>query len=252
MDNYKVCFIIANKYVKNNVSFIDYYVSNIQKFYKDSLIIIVDNNSEDIEDILERLNPYLNNNLIFLINDIECKYELGGYKVGINYILNNGLLNNYDYYIFTQDTYVLTNKYDFNNLLLNNTMACPIKGYIKDTHNRHGDSFDTPICQDILKRMKLDKSIDKLRICWANSFVLHKSKIEDFNLLVSDIIIINKINACECERFFGAILFVLNNNVNTALEDMYTTQEIHPHLWIIDIPNIITQNYFTKRLSNKH
>jgi hypothetical protein len=131
-------------------------------------------------------------------------------------------------------------------------MACPIKGYIKDTHNRHGDSFDTPICQDILKRMKLNNSIDKLRICWANSFVLHKSKIEDFNLLVSDIIIINKTNACECERFFGAILFVLNNNVNTALEDIYTEKEIHPYLWNIDIPNISTTNYFTKRLSNKH
>jgi hypothetical protein len=251
MDN-KVCFIIANKYIKNCVSFIDYYVSNIQKFYKDSLIIIVDNNSEDVEDILERLKPYENKNLIFLTNNTQCKFELGGYKVGISYILDNKLLNNYDYYIFTQDTFVLTNKYNFNNLSLNNTLACSIKGNQTSINNDHYDSFFTELVTHVLKKINLEERINELQLCWANSFVLHVSKIEEFNLIVSDINIVNKYHACECERFFGGILFTLNNNINTSIENIYNQEEIHPHLWHIDIPNTKTSYFFTKRLSNKH
>ena len=55
MDNYKVCFIIALKYIRGYVSFIDYYVDNIKLFYPNSLIVIVDNNSKYIEDVYEKL-----------------------------------------------------------------------------------------------------------------------------------------------------------------------------------------------------
>lgn len=251
MDNYRVCFIIANKYIKNYVSFIDYYVSNIQKFYKDSLIIIVDNNSENLEDITNRLKPYENDNLVFLTNNTDCKFELGGYKLGINYLLEHGLVDKYTYYIFTQDTYVLTNKYDFNQLLENNTLACPIKLHNADTFNRHYGSFFTPIVTHVLKKTNLEHRIQELRLCWANSFILHTSTIEIFQSFVSDITVKSKDQSQETERFLGAIIFILNNNKNTSIEEIYTEEEIHPHLWNIDIPNTKTSNYFTKRLTSK-
>ena len=47
----KLCFIISHKYYKSYKSFIKYYVDNIKKFYPNSFILIVDNNSENLEDI---------------------------------------------------------------------------------------------------------------------------------------------------------------------------------------------------------
>jgi hypothetical protein len=69
-NNNKVCFIISNKYVKGYVSFIDYYVGNIQQLYKDSLIIIVDNNSVDLTDVYAKLNKYSNDKLVYAV--VSC------------------------------------------------------------------------------------------------------------------------------------------------------------------------------------
>ena len=55
----KVCFIISHFYNRNYTSYIKYYIDNIQYFYNDSLIIIVDNNSKYIADINILFNPYL-------------------------------------------------------------------------------------------------------------------------------------------------------------------------------------------------
>jgi len=78
-DNYKVCFIISHKYYRNYESYIQYYVDNIQKFYPESLCIIVDNNSTHIDDIINKLNTY--NNVIILSNVSLCKFEIGAYKL---------------------------------------------------------------------------------------------------------------------------------------------------------------------------
>ena len=253
MDNYKVCFIIALKYIRGYVSFIDYYVDNIKLFYPNSLIVIVDNNSKYIEDVYEKLQKYKDDdNLHIMINNTNCKFELGAYKVGINYILSNNLINNYDYYIFTQDTFVIKNKYDFNNLLINNITATPIKSHINDNYNRHYASYLRPLVQSVLIKLNLNNSINDLRICWANSFILHNSKIEDFLCITNDIIIINKDGACDCERFLAGILYKLNNNKNYTIDDIYKEHEIHPHLWNIDILTNITHYYFTKKITNKN
>ena len=209
-DNYKVCFVIANKYVRNYVSFIEYYVNNIKTFYKDSLILIVDNNSTYLEeDIIPRLKKYEYNDVVVLINNSECKFELGAYKVGMKYLLDNNLVNDYDYLICTQDSFVLKNKYDFNNLIENNIFACPIKTHINDNHNRHHDSYYTNLVQIILNRTNLNDRIHELRLCWANSFVLHKSKMEEFLNLTDDLIIINK--NIICIRCYIYIIIKINN-----------------------------------------
>jgi hypothetical protein len=250
-DNCKVCFIIANKYFRGHVSYIDYYVSNIKNLYKDSLVLIIDNNSTYIEDIIQKLKKYENDNVLLLTNNSECKFELGAYKIGMNYLLSNNLLNNYDYLICTQDTYVLKNKYNFNNLIENNVFACPIKTHINDNHNRHQHSYYTKLVQIILNRTNLNDKINELRLCWANSFILHKSKVEDFLNLTDDLIITTKKESQDGERYLSAIIYKLNNYNNFAIENVYTDEEIHPHLWHIDIPNTESKFYFEKRISDK-
>jgi len=47
-------FIIAHKYVRGYTSYIEYYVNNIQTHYPEALTIVVDNNSEHIDDILQK------------------------------------------------------------------------------------------------------------------------------------------------------------------------------------------------------
>jgi hypothetical protein len=96
----KPIFIIAHKYFRGYASYLNHYIENILKFYGENcLIIIVDNNSnypQDIFDILPKTN-----NIKILTNDIECKFELGAYQVGVRYLLNENLLDNYEYFVFT-------------------------------------------------------------------------------------------------------------------------------------------------------
>jgi hypothetical protein len=250
-DDYNICFVIAHKYIRNYPSYIEYYVENIQNFYKNSLIIIVDNNSNNFEDILEKLKKYYNKNLIILTNNTESKFEFGAYKVGINYILSNNILHNYDYYIFTQDSFILKHKYDFNNLIVNNVFACPIKTHINDTYNRHNHDYQEGFVYDIVKKMNLENRTQELRICWANSFLLHKSKIIDFILIASDIVTKNKADACSCERFLSPILYKLNNYRNYTVDDIYSEEEID-NLWVFNPITFIENKFcFVKKLTNK-
>jgi hypothetical protein len=119
----KLLFIISHKYCRGYDSYLEYYINNIQCLYGNyANILIVDNNSICLEDIHEKISKYKNVELI--INTSDCKFELGAYRFGINYI--NEKINDYEYIIFTQDTFVLKNKYDFNNLILNDVKACTI------------------------------------------------------------------------------------------------------------------------------
>jgi len=250
-DDYKVCFMIANKYIRNYPSFIDHYVENIQNCYKNSLILIIDNNSDNFEDINIRLKKYENNNLVIITNTSESKFELGAYKFGINYIINNNLLSKYDYYIFTQDTFVLKNKFDFYKFIENNVFACPIKCHIDDNFNRHSNDYYDPLVSTLLHKLNLQNNINDLRLCWANSFVLHNSKVKQFYELVKDIITKNKTDACLVERLLSPILYTLNNYKNYTLDNIYTEQEIYD-LWSIDVKNTNTHYHFMKKLTNKH
>ena len=115
------CFVIAHRYVRGYISYIEHYIDNITKFYENALIIVVDNNSPYKDDVLDKFKN--KNNIILLDNNIEHKFEQGAYLVGVNYILENNLLNKYDYYVFTQDTYILKNKYNFDILIDNDVFA---------------------------------------------------------------------------------------------------------------------------------
>lgn len=127
---HRPCFIISHRYYRNYQSFILYYIENIQKFYENSMIILVDNNSKYLDDIKKKLNP----EIIVLVNDTECKFEIGAYNVGINYILSNNLLDNFDYYVFTQDNFIIKNKCDFDILEKNNTFAAALDIFKVSNH----------------------------------------------------------------------------------------------------------------------
>jgi len=208
-NGYKLAFIIAHKYISGYPSYLKYYIDNINNFYTDSLIIVVDNNSLKLNEITEQ---FLNEkNIIFLTNNTDCKFEIGAYKVGINYMINNSLLNNYDYCVFTQDTYVLKNKYDFNNLKKENIEASSIIGWTNDL-----EKMD--VCIPVLNKIGLLNRLNETNLCWCNSFIVSKNKVLDLYNLLYNIIIVNRHQSEGSERYLGRILFELNNHKNYAID----------------------------------
>lgn len=250
-DNYKLCFIIALKYYRNYETYIKYYVDNIKKYYEDSFTIIVDNNSKYIENVYEMFKDY--KDLIITTNNTECKFELGAYKVGINYLISNNLTEHYNYYIFTQDTFILKNRYDFNILTEKNVLATTISQHIltrnDDSNFLYHDYITRPFVMSILKRLNIENKINNFRLCWGNSFVLHNSKIKDFLDITRDIVVLTKAEACDCERYFSGILYVLNNNKNFKINN-YNEDEVFL-LWNINPINYETNHYFLKKITNK-
>ena len=252
-DEIKVCFVIAFKYFRGYNSHILEYINNINSFYKNAHILIVDNNSTYLQDF--NFNIY--ENVTLLINESECKFELGAYKVGIKYILDNNLTNDYEYYIFTQDTFIIHNKYDFSILLNNNTFACPLVGSRPGTFS-HEMRMDDMYYKHTINQMGIDdENIPNLTFCLATSFVLYKNKLYDFLKMTENIIIYNKHGSCASERFLSGALYLLNNKINAKLEDIFYN-DIHPSSHVIyyanmKIPNhIFKLNYFTKFVYNKH
>ena len=205
-DDYKLCFIISHKYYRQYESYIQYYVDNIQKYYKNSLTIIVDNNSMYINDIKEQLKDYTN--VVILSNDSECKFEIGAYKVGIHYLIENNLVNEYDFCIFTQDNFILTNKYNFSLLKQDNVTACSI-GIGGNCY--HNGLMNVEESQSILKKLTLQNDVDKIGLCWCNSFILDNSKILEFMNILRDIVITIRRQSEYSERYLAAILFFLND-----------------------------------------
>ena len=184
MSEFKICFIIANKYIRGYSTHIKTYVENINTFYKDCFVLIVDNNSNHFKEDI----TFDYENVLVITNTSECKFELGAYKFGISYLLENKLLNSYEYFVFTQDTFVLTNYYDFNNLLENNIIACPLvgssEGFFSVDYNcgigYYRDHKDYSLIKDCISNLNLTHCVDKLSFCFSSSFVLNSSKLIEF------------------------------------------------------------------------
>jgi hypothetical protein len=212
-DDYNICFVISCKYNRNYVTYIKYYVDNIIKYYTNYLIIIIDNNSIYIDEIITLFNFLNYKNIIILTNNIECKFEIGAYKMGIIYLFKNDLIDKYDYYVFTQDNFVFKNKYDFNIFKNNNIYASPIiyltlySGY----ENDHPWLINTT--SEIIKQLNLiEDSYNIIHGCWCHSFILHKSKIIDFYNITKNIIIKDRAYSVCSEFYLPNILLQLNNN----------------------------------------
>jgi hypothetical protein len=244
MDKLKPVFIIAHKYFRGYTSYLKHYIENIFKFYGNNcLIIIVDNNSNYPSDVFSTLP--VNDNLIILNNDIACKFELGAYQVGIKYILDNNILNNYDYYVCTQDNFIIKNKVDFDQLFQSNIFACPINSYYQD-----GGHMD--ICNYVLNRLNLNNNIDKLTFCWCSSFIVHRDKIEQLYNYLTQIIITVRRESEASERYLARILWELNNYKNNDIDgDIRDLKERHYYCWDVD-PLSPATSFFVKRVQQKN
>jgi hypothetical protein len=172
--------------------------------------------------------------------------ELGAYKAGISFLNTYNLIDKYDYYVFTQDTFVLKNKYDFNNLRKNNTLACTLVSHSREHINIV--CYTHPISVKVLTSLNLQYSIHLLSLCFANSFILHKSKIAEFFNIIKDVVITTKIESIASERFLSGVLYHLNNRIIADIDGdiQYTKYDAFNVNINDDIPS-----YFVKKIHGK-
>lgn len=240
----KPVFIIAHKYFRGYQSYLKHYVENILDFYGDNCyIVIVDNNSNYPEDIFQTLPN--KNNIKILINEIESKFELGAYQVGIKYIIENNLLEKYDYYVCTQDNFIMKNRLDFDSLFENSVYACPINSYYQD----HGH-YD--LTTRILNDLELNDNLDKVTFCWCCSFIVHKDKINQLYDYLKKIIIRVRRDSEAAERYLARILWELNEHKNNDIDgDIRTLEERHYYCWTVD-PFMPATSFFVKKVQQKN
>ena len=103
INNYKLCFIIAQKYYRNYTTYIKYFVDNIQEFYPGSLCIIIDNNSIHINDIIDKSMTKLYKHLKQFYDEMKEDNE---YKICSVYLDNEKTIidNKYDEYQNNENT----------------------------------------------------------------------------------------------------------------------------------------------------
>jgi len=218
-----LCFIITQKYSRNCPSYIKNTIDNIKNNYTNYFIIIVDNNSENIEDIY---NLFLEDtNLKILINNSESKYELGGYIYGIKWLIEQNYLN-YDYYVFLQDTLVFMKKYDFNNLKKENIKATSIIVYDINNTEMGRTGYLEHEKKTVLEPLGLYNRLDEILLCWGSNFIIHNEKLLDLYNYIKNIILTTKRDSESSERYMGRIIYELNNhsnfNIDGFLDDYYS------------------------------
>jgi hypothetical protein len=157
---------------------------------------------------------------------------------------------------------VLTNYYDFNNLLENSVMACPLVGssegkFVEDFTfgmRCHYGVTDYFLIQHIICNLNLIGVVHKLSFCFANSFVLNKVKLIDFLELTKNIKIVCKLQSEFSERYLAGILYVLNNHTNASIEKIKVDEISHLLTLITSgnrTNNYIPFDYFTKYVHDK-
>jgi hypothetical protein len=241
----KIMFVIAHRYYRQFQSYLKYYVDNIQRFYgNDSYILIVDNNSKYLEDIRDILKDY--QNLSIIVNDTICKFEIGAYKKGIEYIFENKLLEEFDYFAFTQDNFILKNRFDFNTLKTKNTMACALNFSIHTDKN-----YDVYI--PLLQNIGIVDALPHMNLCWCSSFILHKSRVMIFYDMTRNILLTNRLDSEAGERYLSAILYKLNNDIVDSIDGEIVPPELLTYdCWKVDLINDPVPNrFFVKSVQQK-
>jgi hypothetical protein len=250
MNKNKVVFIISHKYFRGYDSYTEYYINNIQKFYEDSLIIVVDNNSTYKNDIFDNLKKY--EGVVLLDNNIESKFELGAYTVGLNYLIENRI-DNYDYIVFTQDNFVLKNKVDFNMLISNDITACPLVGCRQDLHSPYNIGYNDfrDIWEPILSKFNMLDNLDKISFCWCSSFIISTTKARQLYDYISQIVVKIRWESCASERYMARILWELNNFKNDTIDGDIRDIKYKYDCHTVDIHSDVN-SFFVKRAQKKN
>lgn len=239
-DGYRLVFIISHKFFRGYESYLKYYIENIVSFYYNPLILVVDNNSKHKQDVFDTIG--LNENVVFLDNDIECKFELGAYQVGIKYLMDNDLINKFDYCVHTQDNFIIKNKYDFNLLKEKNVTACPITIVRNDWAKFN-------VSGPILTKLGLLNRLDECDLCWCNSFILSVDKVNEVYGYLTQIIVKTRHESEASERYLGRLLLELNDGETFNIDGEVDNLDYYCHT--VDVYGEVG-NYFCKRAQQKN
>jgi DNA-binding XRE family transcriptional regulator len=199
-----LCFIIACRVSKNHKTYINYTIENINNFYPNSTIILVDNNSI----YSEYFNQFKGmKNLIYLLNTSESKYELGAYNFAIEYIKKNNL--HFNYYTFLQDLLIPVNKYDYEYLLNNHINAICIYRFHSDKLNYY---IDNSYHKDFLEKKNINVT-DNFKGCTFHSFIINYEFLIKLNDLTKELIIKERKQSEGTERIMGKLFDYFNNDI---------------------------------------
>lgn len=236
----KIIFIIAHKYIKGHESYLNYYLTNINNFYPESDILIIDNNSLFKNQILEEIKA--NKNFDFIDNDLESKFELGAYYKGLMWLHENKRINKYEYFVFTQDNFILKKYLDFTSLKNNNIEACSL---VSEKNDWEWMQYSN----NILTQINMNDDLDKSRLCWCNSFIINQNKIYTIKEILSKIKIKIRKESEASERYMGRILWELNNKKNSDIDG--TINELDYYCHTVDIRKE-TKHFFCKKAQQKN
>ena len=90
----------------------------------------------------------------------------------------------------------------------NEIKACPINSWTNDW-----DKMD--VCEPVLRQLDLFNMFNESKLCWCNSFIVAKEKVEKLYDFLKQIIIINRYQSEGSERYLGRILLELNDGTPT-------------------------------------
>ena len=223
-------------------------MDRINKFYPGSYIIIVDNDSRDLEDIKSRLRHHPN--VAIIVNDSDCMFEIGAYKHGIRFLAANNAIGKFDYIIFSQDTFVANQKFDFQQLKHNGIQAASfnhLSGWC--------DMKDDPIVHRVLSKFNLYDIYDGINfsLCWCNSFALDSRRVIDFYEMVKAERIHGRYaGSVQSERYLAGILYFLNDNsYHSICGDAITPEILGYDCWNVDIESNNLPHAFVKEVQQK-
>jgi hypothetical protein len=251
VDKNNVVFIIAHKYFRGYESYLQYYINNINIFYKNALILVIDNNSAHKDNIFSTIKE---KNVILLDNNIESKFEIGAYTVGLKYLIDNNLINKYNYIVLSQDTFVIKNRLDFNSLYEQDITACPINSLNQTNTIIHPinditNGYLKEISEQILNKININNNLDKISFCWCSSFIISTKVVNKLFNYFKEIKIINRDDSCAGERYLARILWELNNSKNNNIDG--EINNLPYNSWLIDILNNDSNTFFIKKHQHK-
>jgi hypothetical protein len=205
----RLCFIIACKVYKYYTSYLSEYIKNINIFYPSAFILLVDNNSLYGKEFYKQFDGI--NNLKIIENISDSKFEQGAYNFGAKYIIDNNL--KFEYYICTQDTFNIINKYDFSILKKNNIKAASIYSSKYRHITIRGDY--------ILKRLGLFQEGEEYNGCCFLSYICdHISLLKIYELTHSCIVKYRYFDAPEFEReYFNPDGSISRDKINCTTSD---------------------------------
>lgn len=243
-----ICFVIASYYVRTHATYLYEYIDRIKAWYPLSLVLVVDNNSRNIVD--HKTLFLRNTNVLLAVNDSICKFEIGAYKYGIQFLAKHGFLEHIDYIVFSQDTFVLNNPFNVEELALRRTYACAFNHY----YGLCDMPYD-PLVEHVLRKLDLVHLYDgfNFNLCWCSSFILHTTRALVFYEILKDLCITSRAGgSVQGERFLAGVLFYLNNRKFVSLcGDMSTPTVLGYDCWTVNPANNSLPHYFVKSVQQK-